>query len=177
MRLSLRSTSTRVFGAVPVAVAAEQLLLRRRWHPVALPLVAAGFGMYKLAGGYRLPRAGGPAGMSQGMPEQLVTDGVYAHTRNPMYLGHVLFLCGLALLTRSPLAIAYLAATAPWYGTRVAADEARLRTAFGEDYATYVQAVPRWLPHPATLLATLRASGAAAPLRRRQDAGTIAGTV
>jgi protein-S-isoprenylcysteine O-methyltransferase Ste14 len=127
MRVSLRSNSTRVFVAYPAAVALEQVLSRRRWRPVALPLLAAGYGTYKLAGRYRLPRAGGPPGMSQGMPERLVTDGVYAWTRNPMYLGHLVFLTGLALLTRSPVAVALLGALGPWYGTRVAADEQRLR--------------------------------------------------
>jgi protein-S-isoprenylcysteine O-methyltransferase Ste14 len=146
MRVSLRSNSTRVFVAYPAAVAAEQLLSRRRWHPAAVPLLAAGYVAYRLAGSYRLPRAGGPAGMSQGMPDHLVTDGVYARTRNPMYLGHLLFLTGLALLTRSPLAVGLLGALGPWYGTRVAADERRLREAFGEEYAAYCERVPRWLP-------------------------------
>lgn len=146
MRISPRSTSTRVFVLYPAAVAVEQLLSRRRWHPVAAPLLAAGYGAYRLAGAYRLPRAGGPPGMSQGMPERLVTDGVYGVTRNPMYAGHMVFLTGLALLTRSPVALALLAASGPWYGTRVAADEARLRAAFGEQYDAYAATVPRWLP-------------------------------
>ncbi len=70
--------------------------------------MAAGYTAYRLAGGYRLPRAGGSAGMSQGMPERFVEDGPYRWTRNPMYGGHLLFLTGLALSSRSPLAAGLL---------------------------------------------------------------------
>lgn len=148
MRRSLRSTSTRTFVALPLALAAEQVVRRAPLHPAALPLLAVGYAAYKLAGEFRIGRAGGPPGMSQGMPERLVTDGVYAWTRNPMYLGHLTFMTGAALVTRSPLAIGALALTGPWFGRRVAADEARLGTAFGEEYDAYLARVPRWLPRP-----------------------------
>jgi protein-S-isoprenylcysteine O-methyltransferase Ste14 len=148
VRLSLRSTSTRTFAALPLALAAEQAVRRAPLHPAAVPLLAAGFAAYKLAGGFRIGLAGGPAGMSQGMPEHLVTHGVYAWTRNPMYLGHLTFLTGAALLTRSPLAITALALAGPWFGGRVAADEARLGAAFGAEYDEYRRRVPRWLPRP-----------------------------
>jgi protein-S-isoprenylcysteine O-methyltransferase Ste14 len=146
VRLSLRSTSTRTFVALPAALLAEQAVRRAPLHPAGLPLMAMGFAAYKLAGGYRIGRAGGPPGMSQGMPERLVTSGVYAWTRNPMYLGHLAFITGAALVTRSPLAIGALALTGPWYGRRVAADETRLTKAFGVEYEEYLARVPRWLP-------------------------------
>ena len=146
MRLSLRSTSTRTFLALPAALVAEQVVRREPLHPSGLPLLAAGYAAYKLGGSYRIARAGGPPGMSQGMPERLVTTGVYAWTRNPMYLGHLVFMTGAALVTRSPLAIGALALAGPWFGGRVAKDEARLSTAFGDEYEEYRARVPRWLP-------------------------------
>ena len=146
MRMSLRSTSTRTFVALPLALAAEQAVRRAPLHLAASPLLAAGYAAYELAGSYRIDRAGGPPGMSQGMPERLVTTGVYARTRNPMYLGHLLFMTGAALVTRSPLAIGALALAGPWFGGRVAKDEARLTEAFGAEYEEYRRRVPRWLP-------------------------------
>jgi protein-S-isoprenylcysteine O-methyltransferase Ste14 len=146
MRPSLRSTSTRTFAAIPAVVLAEQALSRRPLHPRWLPALAWGFLQYKLAGSYRIARAGGPPGMSQGRPEHLVTSGVYAHTRNPMYMGHVVFLTGLTLLTRSPLALAVTAALVPWFDERARADHERLITFFGEPYRQYAARVPRWLP-------------------------------
>jgi protein-S-isoprenylcysteine O-methyltransferase Ste14 len=144
--MSLRSTSTRTFVALPLALLAEQAIRRAPVHAAAAPLLAAGYAAYKAAGSYRIGRAGGPPGMSQGMPDRLVTTGVYAWTRNPMYLGHLTFMTGAALVTRSPLAIGALALAGPWFGGRVAKDEARLTEAFGADYEEYRRRVPRWIP-------------------------------
>ena len=146
MRPSLRSTSTRTFVAVPLAVAAEQRFTRRRLHARWSPLLPAGYLLYRLSGDYRLRRAGGPPGMSQGMPEGIVTSGPYRLTRNPMYLGHLIFLSGLALLTRSPLAAVLLAVNIPWFARRVRRDEERLARRFGPPFDEYCARVPRWLP-------------------------------
>ncbi|HEY7050250.1 MAG TPA: isoprenylcysteine carboxylmethyltransferase family protein [Jatrophihabitantaceae bacterium] len=146
MRLTLRSTSTRVLVALPAIVLAEQVVSRRRLHPKWLPVMAWGVAQYKLAGGYRLPRAGGPPGMSQGFPDTLVDNGVYACTRNPMYLGHIIFATGLTLVTRSPVAGAAAAALVPWFRRRVERDERRLVERFGAEYVEYTRRVPRWVP-------------------------------
>lgn len=146
MRLSLRSTSTRTFLVLPAAVLVEQALSGRRVRWSWTPMLAAGYLIYRLAGQYRLPRAGGPAGMSQGMPERLVLGGPYAWTRNPMYLGHLTFLAGLAMATRSPYAACALVAHVPWFAKRVRRDEERLAAAFGEEYRDYLARVPRWVP-------------------------------
>jgi protein-S-isoprenylcysteine O-methyltransferase Ste14 len=131
---------------VPVTVAAEQLLRERRLRPAWSPLMVAGYLSYRLAGRYRLRRAGGPPGMSQGMPDRLIITGPYAATRNPMYLGHLVFLAGLAMVTRSPLAALIAAAHVPWFAARVRRDELRLRERFGAPYEAYCARVPRWVP-------------------------------
>ena len=146
MRPTLRSTSTRTFVAIPVAVAVEQLLSRRRIRPAWLPVAAAGYLQYRLAGAYRLPRAGGPPGMSQGLPQRLVTTGPYAFTRNPMYLGHLVFVGGLTVATRSPLALVATVSLVPWFGARARKDEHRLAELFGSDFEDYCRRVPRWFP-------------------------------
>ena len=146
MRLSLRSTSTRTFLAIPAVVLAEQALARRPVRPRWAGLMVWGYLQYRLAGRSRLARAGGPPGMSQGMPERLVTTGVYACTRNPMYLGHLIFLTGLTLATRSPVALATTAGLAHWFDERARRDTARLDARFGPPYRQYAQRVPRWLP-------------------------------
>ena len=148
MRMSPSSTSTRTFVIWPLVVAAEQALSRRRAHAAGLPLLAAGYAAYKLAGAYRVPRAGGPPGMSQGMPDRLVEDGPYRYTRNPMYGGHLLFLAGLAVTTRSPVAAGLLGWHVKWFADRVAKDERRLQERFGEAYEKYRERTPRWSPRP-----------------------------
>ncbi|MDP9427875.1 MAG: isoprenylcysteine carboxylmethyltransferase family protein [Actinomycetota bacterium] len=146
MRLSLRGTSTRTFVAIPAAVLAEQALSRRPLHLRWAPLLAWGYLQYRLSGSYRIARAGGPPGMSQGQPERLVTTGIYAHTRNPMYLGHLVFLTGLTLLTRSPLSLAVTAGLVHWFDERARTDHHRLISIFGDPYREYAARVPRWLP-------------------------------
>jgi protein-S-isoprenylcysteine O-methyltransferase Ste14 len=146
MRASLGSTSTRTFVALPLLVGLAQLRARKRLRPAGVPLLVCGYLLYRGAGSYRLPRAGGPPGMSAGMPERLVVAGPYAWTRNPMYTGHILFLTGLTVTTRSPLAAAALLGHLPWFRRRVQRDEARLRARFGAEYDAYLADVPRWLP-------------------------------
>lgn len=152
MRFDATSTSLRTFVLVPTATLAEQLATRRRLRLRWAPLLVWGYLQYRLVGDRRVKQAGGPPGMSQGFPERLVTDGIYAHTRNPMYLGHMIYLTGLALVTRSPVAIGYLAHAVPWFNARAQADEARLAARFGADYVAYRDDVPRWIPR-----ATIRA--------------------
>jgi protein-S-isoprenylcysteine O-methyltransferase Ste14 len=79
-------------------------------------------------------------------PEHLVTTGPYAYSRNPMYLGHIIFLTGLALTLQSLLAAAIAAASVVWFHWRVRRDEARLRERFGPQYVAYQERVKRWLP-------------------------------
>ena len=144
--MSLRGTSTRTFVAIPAAVLAEQAVSRRPLRLRWAPLLAWGYLQYRLSGSYRIARAGGPPGMSQGQPERLVTTGIYAHTRNPMYLGHLVFLVGLTLLTRSPLSLAVTAGLVHWFDERARSDHRRLIGIFGDPYREYAERVPRWLP-------------------------------
>ena len=146
MRNSIRGTSTRTFLAIPALVLAEQAIARRPLHLRWAPLLAWGYLQYRLSGTYRITRAGGPAGMSQGQPERLVTTGVYARTRNPMYLGHLVFLAGLTLVTRSPAALAVTAGLVHWFDERARTDHSRLIGIFGPEYEEYAARVPRWLP-------------------------------
>lgn len=124
---------------------AEQLISRRRLHLKFIPLLAWGYLQYRLTGDYRIKIGGGPPGMSQGFPEGIVTTGIYKWTRNPMYLGHLIFLSGLTLLTRSPIALAAVSSVIPWYNERVRKDEERLEKKFGATYVEYRDRVPRWI--------------------------------
>lgn len=147
MRLSVRSTSTRTFVLVPAAVLAEQALARRRIHYRWTPLLAWGYLQYRCCGRYRTNRGGGGPGMSR-PPRRIVDTGPYAVTRNPMYLGHLVFLAGCALASRSPLAAAIAAVLPFWFHRRVQQDEQHLRELFGAGYDDYCARTPRWLPSP-----------------------------
>lgn len=153
--MQIGSTSTRTFLVYPALVATEQYTSGRQWDARWLPLLVWGYLQYRLAGRYRTRVGGGGPGMSN-PPDRLVTSGIYAHTRNPMYLGHQIFLAGLALATRSPVAVGLFVGHVPWFDARVRHDEAALGTRFGSAYERYCQRVPRWL-------ATVRGRDSQAP--------------
>jgi hypothetical protein len=118
---------------------------RLRLQGWALPLLAWGYLQYRLTGRYRLRLGGGGPGMET-PPVRLVTSGPFALCRNPMYLGHLIFLAGLALVLRSWLGAAVAVGTAVWLQFRVRRDERRLGERFGEPYLQYCSRVKRWIP-------------------------------
>jgi protein-S-isoprenylcysteine O-methyltransferase Ste14 len=112
---------------------------------VGLPLLAWGYLQYRLVGRYRLRLGGGGPGMAAA-PQRIVAQGPYRYTRNPMYLGHLIFMLGLALTFWSWFGLVLLAARAAWFQHRVLGDEARLAATFGADYDAYRARVKRWVP-------------------------------
>jgi hypothetical protein len=141
-------SSTRTFIVLPLVVLAWEFLFNKGNLQLNLwfvPLLAWGYLQYKLVGRYRIGLGGGGPGMKT-MPERLVTGGPYAYTRNPMYLGHLLFLAGLALTLRSELGAVIFLANVVFFHVRVRRDEERLREFFGEAYAQYCARVKRWIP-------------------------------
>ncbi len=88
--------------------------------------------------------------------KDLVTGGFYAHTRNPMYVGNVLILVGLAVASNSWFcAVALTAAYVFVCVAIVAAEESYLRDKFGAAFDEYCRDVPRWLPRMSGIGATL----------------------
>jgi len=79
-------------------------------------------------------------------PKALVTTGVFAISRNPIYLGFVLILLGTALLlgTLTPHAVV-LPLAAFLDALFIRYEEKRLEEAFGDAWRGYRRAVRRWL--------------------------------
>ncbi len=79
-------------------------------------------------------------------PDVLVDNGLFAHSRNPMYLGFVLLLVSVAILAGGLSAwigpIVFGVMAEHWY---VAFEEERMVARFGRDYENYYRRVPRWL--------------------------------
>src|SRR5437870_4635259 len=73
----LRRTPVQTFILCPLAVIAFELVLNRgriTIVPWGVPLLAWGYLQYRMVGRYRLPRAGGSAGMEV-PPERIVASG------------------------------------------------------------------------------------------------------
>jgi protein-S-isoprenylcysteine O-methyltransferase Ste14 len=145
----LRRTPVQTFILCPLTVLAFEYAWQGGWpdiHWWDAPIMLWGYLQYKLVGMYRGPRAGGGPGMET-MPERILDHGPYALTRNPMYLGHIIFLIGLVVVFRSWFALLLLAARAYWFHCRVLQDEERLQAEFGAAYDAYRARVKRWLPY------------------------------
>ena len=95
--------------------------------------------------GYEYIERGGKEGKVYA--SHLVQGGVYALTRNPMYVGNSLIALGITMLTGSP--VIYLIVLPFFlfvYQALVAAEETYLRKQFGMAYDQYCARVPRWWP-------------------------------
>lgn len=79
-------------------------------------------------------------------PSALITTGLYRFSRNPIYLGDVLILAGLALSWGSISGMVLVPVLA-WVLTRrfIEPEEARLRAAFGPQADAYFARTRRWL--------------------------------
>ena len=87
----------------------------------------------------------------------LFQDGLFAYSRNPLYLGNLLIVCGLMLIANSVWG--YVLAWPFFVGCYVAmvlAEEDFLRAKFGQEYMTYCQRVNRFFPDWAALRKSVR---------------------
>jgi protein-S-isoprenylcysteine O-methyltransferase Ste14 len=142
-------TPRRSFILYPLLVGGASLARRRGPRvpgKLFLPLLPAGYLLYRETGNYRQRQQAGSRGFER-PPDRILQSGPYQFTRNPMYLGHLIFMLGLALSFRSKLAWLILLGNIPWFHARVLGDETRLREKFGAEYVDYCARVKRWLPY------------------------------
>lgn len=79
-------------------------------------------------------------------PDKMITSGLYAYSRNPMYLGFVIAAFSVAVFAGGlvPLAIALIHCVVvdQWY---IGFEERRMAERFGNSYDDYKKRVRRWL--------------------------------
>jgi protein-S-isoprenylcysteine O-methyltransferase Ste14 len=80
--------------------------------------------------------------------ERLVQGGMFAHSRNPLYLGNYLIVVGVGVTSNS---IVFLSCVVPvfafCYAAIIAAEENYLRGKFGEEFEQYCARVNRIIPN------------------------------
>ena len=144
----VKSTPKRTFVLFPALVLAFEAARHGGMPPIQLwgaIFLLWGYLQYSLVRRDRLVRGGGGPGIET-PPDRIVTEGAYSYLRNPMYLGHLIFMAGLAITFSSWLALALLVFHAGWFHLRVLQDEERLEARFGEPYRAYKSRVKRWIP-------------------------------
>ena len=136
-------------GALLLAVALHYALplarvIPRPWHLVGVLLIA--IGMILIIVPARTFKARDTAIKPFDVSSALVQDGFFSVSRNPMYLGMVLVLLGVATLLRSATPFVVSALLAVVLQTRfIRHEEQMLESTFGEDYRSYKKRVRRWL--------------------------------
>ncbi len=84
--------------------------------------------------------------MRPGSASTLVTTGLHARSRNPMYVGQVLVLAGWGVGLRTGLVVHALLVQVLWLTwLQIVPEERALQARFGEAYTAYRQRVRRWL--------------------------------
>lgn len=148
IRRWLKSTSRRTFVVYPLCILAFELAIHRGGlaiSPWGIILLVWGYLQYRLVGAYRKRLGGGGPGLEV-PPDRILDTGPYRYVRNPMYLGHLIFLLGLAVTFESWAALALFAFHVFWFHRRVLEDEMRLEHIFGAGYVAYKARVRRWIP-------------------------------
>jgi protein-S-isoprenylcysteine O-methyltransferase Ste14 len=135
------------FLLIPLLASGEQT--RRGWM-IGLAFILTGE-LLRLAG---VSAAGSVTRRRSRDVQRLVTYGVFAWMRNPLYVGNLLiwlgFVIGSGVLWFLPIALALFAIE---YTLIVRYEEGVLESIFGSEYIEYKNRTPRWLPRPPTLVA------------------------
>lgn len=77
--------------------------------------------------------------------DTLVTEGIFNHCRNPLYVGNILMLLGVGILSNSAYYVGILIPLFLFiYQAIVLAEENFLRNKFGEQFNAYCSKVNRW---------------------------------
>jgi len=107
-------------------------------------LVAAA-ALVEVAAARRFRRAGTTV-LPHREADRLVTSGLHARSRNPIYVAHVSIAVGLALATWNPWLLAGAGALGVMlHHLAIAPEERFLAERFGAEYAEYRRRVRRWL--------------------------------
>jgi protein-S-isoprenylcysteine O-methyltransferase Ste14 len=85
-------------------------------------------------------------GIEEGARPGLVTDGIYAFCRNPIYLAMLITITGYGLLIPTRLSLAMLVGAFIGIRRQVFAEEAYLIRTYGDAFRAYASRVGRFLP-------------------------------
>jgi len=84
-------------------------------------------------------------GIDASRPDKLVTDGIFAYSRNPIYVAGALILTGQFLILSNWILLIYVLAGFWLFHRQVLREEEYLRKHYGDDYTQYCRRVRRYL--------------------------------
>jgi protein-S-isoprenylcysteine O-methyltransferase Ste14 len=131
---------------ISAGAAPEAAIVIPARHLVALSLVAAG-AVTSILGVVSFRRAGTTVNpLTPGAASSLVRSGVYAFSRNPMYLGFLMLLLGWGIYLSNALAILIVPGFLLYMNRfQIEPEECALMAHFGGAFVAYSRRVGRWL--------------------------------
>jgi protein-S-isoprenylcysteine O-methyltransferase Ste14 len=127
----------------------RMLLYENKWNwiPAGIPF-CAGLVLYKLShSGFTLTQLGGLPEIQRDHREQhLVTTGIRAHVRHPVYLGHLCEMLAWSLGTGLAVCWALTAFAIVTGAIMITLEDKELENRFGAEYRQYRSTVPAVLP-------------------------------
>jgi protein-S-isoprenylcysteine O-methyltransferase Ste14 len=101
--------------------------------------------------------------------EGVTRNGIYAFTRNPLYLGSFLIGLGACIVGRDPyFALLFILLFPPIYFQVIKGEEAHLIERYGDDYRAYLEEVPRFIPRRFELGEILRETSPFLAVKNRE---------
>lgn len=133
-----------VGGYLPLYIGSRTVGTLVWWHWLGLPLLLAGFSILLLCvWDFATKGRGTPLPLDP--TEYLVTNRLYRHTRNPMYVGVLTAILGWAVWFSSAQVVLYGLVVGTMFGLFVFfVEEPMLKRQFGSAYEAYCRRVPRW---------------------------------
>jgi len=81
-------------------------------------------------------------------PDKLITTGIYAKSRNPMFFGYTVILIGMGILLRSiSILVIFVPAFIVFDLIWIKLEEKNIREKFGNKYANYQNSTPFFIPN------------------------------
>lgn len=78
---------------------------------------------------------------------RLITEGIYAYIRHPIYTSYILLFIGYVVVFHAPIsALLFAVVLAIWYGSRISLEESMLVEKFGDAYREYRTKTKRLIP-------------------------------
>ena len=117
------------------------------WFPAVI-LFAVGFFLYAKSGkGFSAGQLGGlPEVHADNRDQRLVTDGIRAHVRHPVYLAHLCEMLAWSIGTGLAVCWGLTAFAVVTGAVMIRMEDAELEKRFGEAYRGYRRTVPAVLP-------------------------------
>jgi len=104
---------------------------------ISIGIFISGFGLFKSYEENPLPTSSS---------DRLIKTGIFAYTRNPIYLSFLLFFISMFLIFENVMYFISFLALSIWiHHWVIVAEENYLNEKFNEEYERYAKAVKRWL--------------------------------